>query len=123
MTVEPGVLLTGITGDLLEIHADIEIDDASSLGFIVCGQTISYIANEHRLSAIGGAPLTPADGHLRLTVLVDRTSIEIFADDGRVSLTSCFDPHEGDNSLSLFTRAETAHVKSLVVYELKSAWK
>jgi sucrose-6-phosphate hydrolase SacC (GH32 family) len=53
---------------------------------------------------------------------VDRTSIETFAGDGRVSLTSWFLPKPGDKGLSIFAKGGTAHVRSLTVYELKSAW-
>ena len=47
------------------------------------------------------APLEPVDGKIRLQVLVDRSSIEAFGNDGRVSLRNCFLPPVGDKSLAL----------------------
>ena len=58
------------------------------------------MSKEKKLTALGDAPLILADRHLRLRVLVDRTSIETFADGGRVSLTSCFLPNENEKGLS-----------------------
>jgi fructan beta-fructosidase len=113
--------LEGVSGALVEIQADIEMGDAPLVGLSVRGQTISYDAREKKLSALGDAPLELADGHLRLTVLMDRTSIETFADGGRVSLTSCYLP-VAESGVSIFARGGTARVRSLTVHELKSAW-
>ena len=124
VALKPGDdLLADVTGELLDIRADIEIGDATYVGLVVGGQPITYDVDEKRLSAIGDAPLSPADGHLRLRVLVDRASIETFADGGRVSLTSCFLPNVNGAGLSLFAKEGTARVRSLVVYELKPAWQ
>jgi fructan beta-fructosidase len=123
-TLKPGGdLLTGMSGELFDIRADIEIGDAAEVGITVRGQTITYDVKGGKLTAIGDAPLSLDDGHLRLRVLVDRTSIETFADGGRVSLTSCFLPDEKERGLSLFARGGTARVRSLVVDEVKPAWK
>jgi fructan beta-fructosidase len=59
---------------------------------------------------------------LHLRILVDRTSIETFADDGRVSLTSCFLPKAEAKPLSFVVKGGGATIRSLVVHELKSAW-
>jgi fructan beta-fructosidase len=117
-----GDLLAPVSGELFDIRADIEIDDATEVGLTVRGEPITYDVKGKKLSALGDAPLSLADGHLRLTLLVDRTSIETFADGGRVSLTSCFLPNENAVGLSLFAKGGTARVRSLVVYELKPAW-
>jgi len=116
-------LLAGISGELFDIRADIEINDATEAGLIVRNEPIIYDVKNKRLTALGDAPLSLTDGHLRLTELVDRTSIETFADGGRVSLTSCFLPSPGDSGISLFAKGGTAHVRSLTIYELKSAWR
>jgi sucrose-6-phosphate hydrolase SacC (GH32 family) len=115
--------LAGITGDLFDIRADIDPGDATEVNLIVRGEPISYQVNSGKLSALGETTLPSKDGGLQLTVLVDRTSLETFADGGRVSFTSCFLPDEKNRSLSLIAKGGTAHVKSLAVYELKSAWK
>jgi len=122
VVLKPGDdLLAPVTGELFDIQADIEVDDATEVGLTVRGEPITYDVKAKKLSALGDAPLSLADGHLRLRVLVDRTSIETFADGGRVSLTSCFLPNENEMGLSVFAKGGTARVRSLVVYELKPA--
>jgi sucrose-6-phosphate hydrolase SacC (GH32 family) len=116
--------LAGPKGELMEIHADIELNDAAEVGLIVRGERITYNVAAKRLTALGEAPLSPpTDGRLRLVLLVDRTSIETFADDGRVSLTSCFLPKPDQTGVALFAKGGTPRVRSLVVYDLKSAWE
>jgi sucrose-6-phosphate hydrolase SacC (GH32 family) len=63
------------------------------------------------------------NGRLQLRVLVDRSSIETFANGGRISLTGCFLPKEGQARLALRATGGVARVRSLVVYELKSSWQ
>jgi len=113
----------GAVGGLLDIRVDIELGGASEVGLIVQGQTIRYDVKGKTLSALGDAPLTVTDGHLQLSILVDRTSLETFANGGCVSLTSCYVPEADEGRLTLFAKGGSARVKSMVVYELKSAWR
>ena len=115
--------LADVSGDLFDIRADIEMGDAAEVGLVVRGETITYDAKSKSLTALGKAPLTLTNGHLQLQLVVDRTSIETFADSGCVSLTGCFLPTAGDKSLAIFARGGTARVKSLLVYTLKSSWR
>ena len=66
--------------------------------------------------------IEPIEGKVKLQVLVDRTSIEVFGADGRFSMSSCFLPPSGNKKISLSAKGGTAQVKSLEVWELKSAW-
>ena len=113
--------LSGVGGQLFDIDADLDVGTATEVGLMVRGEPVVYTVADHRLTALGRAPLTLTDGRLRLRVLVDRTSIETFADGGRVSLSSCFLPTA--DGLSIVARGGTAHVRSVVVTELRSAWK
>ena len=115
--------LDGVTGDLLDITADVELGDAKQVGLIVRGQRIVYDVAKQTLSAIGEAPLTITDGHLKLRVLVDRTSIETFANGGRVSLTSCVLPTASERGVSIFADGTTAKAHDVKVSELRSIWK
>ena len=66
--------------------------------------------------------MEPSDGRIRLAILLDRTSIEVFGNDGRVPMTTCFLP-KPDKSVEAFARGGAAKIVSLQVYELQSAWK
>jgi sucrose-6-phosphate hydrolase SacC (GH32 family) len=113
--------LAGVGGELFDIQAEFEAGDARAFGLKVRGQPVVYSTAEQRITALGAAPLALKDGVLRLRVLVDRTSIETFADDGRVALSGCFLPPANDKSLELFSEGGSARIRSLRVTELKPA--
>ena len=68
------------------------------------------------------AGLAPADGTIRLRILVDRTSIEVFGNEGEVSITSCILPAKKETSLELYAKGGDLHIKSLAVRKLRSIW-
>ena len=68
------------------------------------------------------AAVTLDNGHLRLEVLVDRTSIETFANGGRVSMSSTFLPSSGGAPLALYASGGVAKIVSMQVFALDSAW-
>jgi sucrose-6-phosphate hydrolase SacC (GH32 family) len=115
--------LAGLDSDLWEIEARLEPGDATEVGFTIRGEPLRYDVSAKQLSCLGRtAPLEPLDGQIKLHVLVDRTSIEVFANDGRVVMCSCFVPDLSDRSLGLYAKGGTAQVQSLKTWELQSAW-
>ncbi|MDE0299779.1 MAG: glycoside hydrolase family 32 protein [Candidatus Poribacteria bacterium] len=116
-------LLDGIEGELLDIRAEIELGDAKAVGFGVRGENIHFDIDSQRLACLEkSASLQPINERISLQILVDRTSIEVFGNDGRVSMCSCFLPDMADRSLKIFASGGTACIVSLDVYELHSAW-
>jgi sucrose-6-phosphate hydrolase SacC (GH32 family) len=78
---------------------------------------------DKRLTCLGrAATLAPVGGRVKLQVLLDRTSIEVFGNDGCVSMTSCFLPRADTKPLALQTTGGPVKIVSLKVYELRSAW-
>jgi len=57
-----------------------------------------------------------------LRVLVDRTSIEVYNDDGSVSMTTAYLPDGKSPPLSLTASGGEAHVNSLHVWRMRSIW-
>jgi fructan beta-fructosidase len=115
--------LAGISGDLFRIRAEVDPGGAAECGFTVRGVPVVYTAATRRL-ACGAFAVTLDAGEtpLRLQLLVDRASIEIFAQDGRYALPVGVIPEDGDRSLSVFARGGTARLPSLEVFELHSIW-
>ena len=64
---------------------------------------------------------SPSD-EISLRLLVDRTSMEVFANEGKVSLSSCFLPRPGSTGLGLFAKGGHPKILSMTVCELKSIW-
>ena len=116
MTINPQV-------DCVEIHTEIEPGIASDFGFRIHGQEIKYTVAKKALTCLGKeAPVEPISGHIKLVILVDRTSIEIFANDGKVTMSFCYLPERGKDSLEVFATGKTKFV-SIKSYPLRSAWK
>ncbi len=116
--------IPGIEGELFHIRAAFRPGEAKRVGFVIRGVEVAYDVNEKRLTCLDKtAPLALADGVVRLELLVDRTSIEVFANDGRVYMPMGVIPPEGDKSLHIFAEAAPLHVDTLDVHILRSVWR
>jgi fructan beta-fructosidase len=114
--------LAALHGELWDIDVEIEAGTVAEVALTVRGEPIRYDARGRTLHCLGhSAPLAPESGRVRLRVLVDRTSLEIFA--GHVTMCSCFLPDPADHSLALEVRGGKATLPSLTIYELNSAWR
>jgi sucrose-6-phosphate hydrolase SacC (GH32 family) len=124
VTLHPGENpLAGFSGELLDIRAEIEPGAASEVGLRVRGEPVSYSVAGGKLSSLGSAaPLAPVNGRIQLQILLDRASLEVFGNDGRVSLTSCFLPKPENRSLEVYATGGAAKLVSLRVFELRSIW-
>jgi hypothetical protein len=93
---------------------------SAEFGIRLHTQAVTYANN--RISCLGStASLSPVNGKLKLRILVDRTSIEVFANDGEVSMTSCFLPKDKSTALEFYTK-DVITIRSLRVSKLKSSW-
>lgn len=73
----------------MDVEASFEAGDKPTQ-LLINGQTITYDPVAKTLTALNrSAVLEPVKGRIHLRVLVDRTSLEVFGNGGRVSLSSC----------------------------------
>lgn len=115
--------LADVHGELFDIRAELELSGATEVGLRVRGTAITYDAKTQELVCLNRrAPLKLADGRIRLQILADRTSLEIFAADGLVFMPMAVTPKDDDRSLSVFARGGTAMLHSVEVHELRSIW-
>ena len=115
--------LQELRGELFDIRLTIEPGDASSVGLNVRGVPIRYEVREGMLACLGKtAPVGLSAGRLALQVLVDRSSIEIFAAGGRVNMAFCFLPADENKTLSIFAEGGQAEIRALEVWDLKSIY-
>jgi sucrose-6-phosphate hydrolase SacC (GH32 family) len=140
-------ILASVKGELFDIDAQFAIDKADEFGFVINGLTIAYNRNNNQLSCGEvKAKLKPVDGKVRLRILADRASLEIFANDGRVympvrmpidgrGLSILFshsrraflpDADAGtkpdERGLEVFAKGGSVKISSLEIHELKSIW-
>ncbi|HUT26302.1 MAG TPA: glycoside hydrolase family 32 protein [Sumerlaeia bacterium] len=123
--LEPGTNpLSDVSGELFDIRAKIAPGGAAEVGFVIRGVEVRYDAGCEFLFCQGkAAPLDLVGDAIDLQILVDRTSIEIFGNQGEAVLSFCFLPEADNTRLDLFARGGAAEVRSLDVWELKSVWR
>ncbi|OQA47382.1 MAG: Levanase precursor [Chloroflexi bacterium ADurb.Bin325] len=108
---------------LWRIAAVLEPRGARAVGLRVAGQEIGYDVASQQLTCLGrAAPCELVDGRLALEALVDRTSIEVFANAGRVSLSSCYLPADLASRVAAYASAGAARLVSLEASTLRSIW-
>jgi len=116
-------LLSGVSGELFHLRAELQINNARETGFVIRDIPVVYDVQKQELSCQGkAAPLRPIDGKIRLELLVDRTSIEIFGNGGRVYMPMGVILADNSKSLEIFTRGGNTMVESLEIFELSSIW-
>jgi len=69
------------------------------------------------------APLAARHGKVRLRVLVDWSSVEVFADEGQTVITDQIFPSASSDGVALFADGGTARVDSLKIRRLRSSWR
>ncbi len=122
--LKPGEnLLSDIQGELFHIQTEIEVGNIAEFGFIVRGESIRYTTSNNELFCLGkSTSLRPLQHKIKLEILLDKTSLEIFGNDGRISLSSCFLPDPRNRNLKIYSLGGKARIVSLKVYELGSIW-
>lgn len=135
-------LLDEIQGEKLEIVAEIQAPSpptADRFGFHLrtsAGQetAVGYVTKARTLfvdrsqsgavdfnpsfNGIHTAPLSAVDGTIRLHLFVDRSSIEVFANDGLVSFTEQIFPAADSLGVDLFVEGGHITLNSLEIYSL-----
>lgn len=72
--------------------------------------------------AIQEAPLKMKNNKVKLQLFIDTSSIELFANDGEIAMTSLIFPSEIGKNLTLVSNEGSTTISTLKVTELKSIW-
>jgi fructan beta-fructosidase len=137
-------LLSDIKGETLEIQAEFQLDTAKEFGFKVRKGSeeetvIGYNTDNKTLfvdrtksgqtdfsehfPGVYQAKMEPENNTVQLRILVDRSSVEVFGNDGETVLTNQIFPNLKSQGLELFTEGGNVKLKTLKIYHLKSTWK
>nr|WP_277750903.1 glycoside hydrolase family 32 protein [Anaerobacillus alkaliphilus] len=138
-------LLADVQETLFEIEAEIELLTASEFGFklrksgmeqeTLVGYDVEKqvlvvdrdCSGEHDFSEhfkgsnIVNLPLT--NGMLKLRILVDTSSVEVFANEGEIALTNLIFPDKEGQDVELYVKGGEVNVISLNLYRLKTTWR
>jgi sucrose-6-phosphate hydrolase SacC (GH32 family) len=133
---------TGVSGRRLELDATIDPGEADAVGLRIredgngeetvlsydpAAGTLTFDrTNAGEFFGSGSHDVSTADlstrsdGTVRLRVLVDRSSVEVFANDGRETMTHVVFPNWESTGVSLFADSGTATLDSFVANELRA---
>ena len=115
-------LQIGQRGDLFDIAAEIEMPPDAAFGIRV--HELDIACANGRIRCLGKeAPLPEPANVLSLRILVDRTSLEVYANQGEVCMSSCFLPSERDTIVRCYAGSGAVRVRSFAVHRLCSAWE
>jgi sucrose-6-phosphate hydrolase SacC (GH32 family) len=128
----PGInvnILKKISGDCYHIIAEFDIKTADNFGFMIrhgkkdAGTEVLYNVKRETLSVLGSTvPLPLIDNHIKMEILIDRASIEIYANDGQAVISNCFTPSEKADDFVLFTNGGELEVIKMEAYKIESVW-
>ncbi len=131
-----------IKGNSLEVIAEFKVKDAESFGTMVhCADDESektvikvdlkeeYLIFDRSNSGEGkgdGIRCTRLqrneDGTIKLHLFIDRSSLEVFANDGEAVMSGRVYPKPSSTGISLFTENGEVNVQTLKVWKLKDIW-
>ncbi|HKJ78959.1 MAG TPA: GH32 C-terminal domain-containing protein, partial [Prolixibacteraceae bacterium] len=88
------------------------------------GAEVVYNVKRGTLTVLNSTlPLMPIDNKIYLEILLDRSSVEIFANNGQAVISNCFTPVENATGIKLFTIGGELGVKNLTIHKIESVWR
>lgn len=115
--------ISAATNNAYWLDADFDLSTSSAAGFKIAGTVVAYDKATHsvyidrskqRLTSV----LPNASNHIHLQILFDKSSLEVFANDGEKVLTCYIYPDEKTTSCSAFAEGGNATIKQLKVWAL-----
>jgi fructan beta-fructosidase len=115
--------LQPVSAELLDLELELELRQAEGVMLTLRGVPIEYNAKTRTLSVGKHRLAVPqSEDRLHLRALVDRGSIELFAQHGRIAVSHGVLLPPENRSSSLSVKGQPAFLKTLRVFELGSAW-
>ncbi|WP_281242889.1 glycoside hydrolase family 32 protein [Sporolactobacillus nakayamae] len=92
----------------------------STGGYLYVNRAFTGQPDKKKNSVESRAPLAAGTKRVHLKILVDKTSIEVFVDDGRTVLTNQVFPRQNDQGISLYSEGGTAVFKNIEIKHFRS---
>ena len=132
----------GVSGETYEIEAEFETQQADEIGFRlrkgdnawtrvgVLPTTNTLFVDRTHSGDVSFSKDFPgrystslqSATRIKLHIFVDRSSIEVFANDGEKVMTDRIYPPPGSNGIELYSRGKGGKVVSLAIWQLASTW-
>lgn len=107
-------------GELFDIEIEVELPAQARFSIWLYEQAITFA--DGYVACLGERmPLVAEDGAVRVRLLVDRTSIELFGNHGESVMSSCFVPQKQRTKVQVQALDAGVCIRSLLVHPLASA--
>lgn len=136
-------ILKDVQLNMAEIRTTIDVGDASEVGFkLRTGNNQNTVVRYNAVTGMltldrtnSGANPTDwfngtyskkidlVDGKLDLTMYLDWSSLEMFAEDGRYEYTALIFPDSDSSGMEFYVKGGTAKIEKLSIYELDSIYR
>jgi fructan beta-fructosidase len=137
------IYAANVLGDTLEIEAEIVPREGGEIGFRlrkgpseetlvgISAKTHEVFIDRTHSGLVSFAPDFPGRHHAtlhwtssaKLHIFLDRSSVEVFANDGETVLTDRIYPSPGSDGLDVFSDSGDSQIPSLTIWKLSSIWK
>ncbi len=116
--------LAELSGDLWDVEFDVKANGAKQVELAIRGsKAVIDVPTQTLHWGDKSVALPMNNGRFKLRALIDRSSVELFGNDGAVSFSACYLPKVDDHSISLNAVGGAATARSIVVRSLKSTWR
>jgi sucrose-6-phosphate hydrolase SacC (GH32 family) len=129
----PGInqnLIRKIEGTSIRIKGRFDLKDCDSFGFMLkegkrnAGTELMYNVKRGTLSLLGQTiGLAPVDNRITLDVLIDRSSVECYANGGIANISALLFAPESDRKYTLFNNGGELLVEELTITEINSVYQ
>jgi sucrose-6-phosphate hydrolase SacC (GH32 family) len=110
------------TGDLYDIDAAFSVKADASFEISLRGLVVCYEPGKLIVDGCE-APVSPVRGVVKLRILLDRSTLEVFANDGVVSVTNQVLPDLDRHGLSVRSLTGDVKIRSFKFRTLTSVWR
>jgi len=136
-------LLSNLQGTTWGIIAEFEFEEANEFGIKVCKSTIKetligYNVDKEEIyidrrisgetsfneffSSLDCVAVKAQNNRIKFHVYLDRSTIEVFGNNGEIAMTNLIFPDSQSHGLELFSNGGNVKLLSLDMYRLKSIW-
>jgi beta-fructofuranosidase len=121
-------LFSAVQGDTLELQLRLKPGGAQAVDIQLRrstdGTRATTIRYDGRLLTVAGTevPLVVGDEALDLHIYLDKSVLELFAQDGRVAVTRVIKAQESDQDLALIAEGGVALLESMQVWTMQPIW-
>ncbi|HEV3143963.1 MAG TPA: glycoside hydrolase family 32 protein [Gemmataceae bacterium] len=113
------------SGNSLDIRSEWEMlgDRWATFGLVIRGRSVMYDPWQKEMSCLNQKAVLRVEGRrIKMRVLADRNSFEIFGNDGRAVISIGALPDDKDKAIKVVSQGNV-RIVSLELSELKSAWE